>query len=743
MVELVKRLASKTGEVTKSLGTPFRYLAVAGIVALAGLLLFWVFDKIVVYYLARSYVDQVALVLNLNPHLASAISWIVFAALVVLVGLIFSLSRTKRQIGIGGVLVLLVSQSLVLWQATRTQSFDSTGAAIKCYVVTRDAIKFGERPGIDPATGLECRPVTPDIAERVERYANGNRPNRIHSGEPVFFDLRTGNPVVWYSRARDGGVEIFDLMGFHPETGEELQPVTKAIVDAWKNQRQLASRRPPQRVHPKPGHTFFDPVTGVASVWYRRSESGDYEFYDRSGFNPQTGEPLLAINREVIADWMKREAEQAATKCYVITRDTVRYGNQPGIDPVTGRQCRPLSAELLERLREYEKGNRPKRIETARPEFFDQRNGEPIVWYQTRKGGEIEIFDLMGFHPETGEELQPVTGKVVDNWKEQQAQKQKRQAEAVRRAPQKIDDPLSYVFFDQVSGEPRGWYWRSHKDDYEFYDAPGFHPRTGDPLVVVTRELIIQRLREAEAAEVKRKEEADRAERERQERVAKMQEEKRLATEREERQRRERAAELEKQSLAAQQCDELAANPNDRNKAGPGVPYDVLKSQTQDAVARCELATKQEPNELRFQYQLARALQLTDRARAFQLHQRLVQLNYPAAFDNLGWLYYSERKNPVEATKLFRLGAQAGDPDSMVSLAEMIDRGHTQPLNPNETKIALYSRAGQLGHARAAAAAQEEIEKEEQAATQNAQMQEQQRRMIQIFGNILQKLPRR
>jgi hypothetical protein len=37
-------------------------------------------------------------------------------------------------------------------------AFDlATGTARKCYVVTRDDIQYGESPGIDPATGRECR----------------------------------------------------------------------------------------------------------------------------------------------------------------------------------------------------------------------------------------------------------------------------------------------------------------------------------------------------------------------------------------------------------------------------------------------------------------------------------------------------------------------------------------------------------------------------------------------------------
>jgi hypothetical protein len=138
---------------------------------------------------------------------------------------------------------------------------------------------------------------------------------------------------------------------------------------------------------------------------------------------------------------------------------------------------------MLERLREYEKGNRPKRIVTADPTFFDLRSGEPVIWYTKGGGGTIELFSLMGFHPDTGEELLPVTKDIVANWKDQQAKP--------KRAPQKID-PTNFVFFDQISGEPRAWYWRGPEGQYEFYDGPGFHPRTGDPLAVLTKDLVVK-----------------------------------------------------------------------------------------------------------------------------------------------------------------------------------------------------------------------------------------------------------
>jgi hypothetical protein len=79
-----------------------------------------------------------------------------------------------------------------------------------------------------------------------------------------------------------------------------------------------------------------------------------------------------------------------------------------------------VTTGLIERLKEYAEGKRPSKIKARPPEFFDPRTSEPIVWYVDH-GGAIEIFDLLGYHPETGEELLPVTPEIVDRWKAQQA----------------------------------------------------------------------------------------------------------------------------------------------------------------------------------------------------------------------------------------------------------------------------------------------------------------------------------
>src|SRR5436190_12008297 len=74
---------------------------------------------------------------------------------------------------------------------------------------------------------------------------------RIRSPQPEFFDPRTSEPIVWYVD-HGGTLELFDLMGYHPETSEELLPVTPVIADRWK-----AQQAPPTRVDPA-SHPWFD-----------------------------------------------------------------------------------------------------------------------------------------------------------------------------------------------------------------------------------------------------------------------------------------------------------------------------------------------------------------------------------------------------------------------------------------------------------------------------------------------------
>ena len=245
---------------------------------------------------------------------------------------------------------------------------------------------------------------------------------------------------------------------------------------------------------------FFDKTTGNVKVWYWRAESG-YEFYDAPGFHPRTGQALTGVTSDVVIEW--QQFQKNAKQCYIIQRDArapvIYRDNRPGIDPETGRECRLATTGLIERLKEYAEGKRPSRINTRPPEFFDPRTSEPIVWYVDH-GGAIEIFDLLGYHPETGEELLPVTPEIVDRWKAQQAR-------ASEKPPAPVD-PDTYPFFDPKTGRPNIWHSPGENGALEFFDGPGFHPRTGKALTEITRDFADKRLRER--ADMLAREEKDR-----------------------------------------------------------------------------------------------------------------------------------------------------------------------------------------------------------------------------------------
>ncbi len=537
-----------------SFAQPFGRLNVAARLAVIGLaciivggLILWICNELFYFYVARSYVEELADAYDLNKGVTRAILWASFAAVVVLAGYSFSFSRQKRRLGYAGLLALIVGHSLLLGRMDT--NFRKNGESERCYVMTRTAIKTLNRRGIDPETGKECHPLTPQIVEKIEEYRNGHRPKQIASSNPMFFDATTGEPIVWYAKNDRAQIELFDLMGFHPETGEELIPITRDVVELWKQQNAKVVKRAPVRVGDPEKFGFFEPTTGSAKVWYWRDGSGQYEFYDGPGFHPQSGDELKKVNKEVIADFRRQRDATAA-------------------------------------------------------------------------------------------------------------QKRAEQEEAERRARERAEQ---------------------------------------------------EALAAREAAE--------------RDRVA-----------------READLEAERQrTQSGVECDRLAANPTDARRSGPGVTFDTLKYQADQAYDACTKAVAAFPGEPRYQYQLARSAQFKDKKQAFDMFVRLVQANYPAAFDNLGGIYLWDRKDPTSAIALFKRGSALGDADSMVSLVDLIDKGLVPTSDPEQTKLALLQRAGELGHA----GAQRGYELEMQKLNQQRINQANQQQMMQLFGAFVQGVARR
>ena len=190
---------------------------------------------------------------------------------------------------------------------------DSKQNVTRCYIIQRGAaqpvIYRDHSPGIDQETGRECRLVTPGLIERLKEYSEGKRPVRIKAPQPEFFDPRTGEPIVWYAEHGDT-IEIFDLMGYHPETSEELLPATPEIVDRWKAKQELFNRKPPLPVDPAL-QPWFDVKTGRPNIWHTRPEDGALEFFDSPGFHPRTGKALIEITQD-FAEKLQKQADDLA-----------------------------------------------------------------------------------------------------------------------------------------------------------------------------------------------------------------------------------------------------------------------------------------------------------------------------------------------------------------------------------------------------------------------------------------------
>lgn len=305
------------------------------------------------------------------------------------------------------------------------------------------------------------------------------------------------------------------------------------------------------------------------------------------------------------------------------------------------------------------------------------------------------------------------------------------------RTPSRVAIGPDTRFFDVATGRPLLWFVRTDAD-YEFFDGPGFHPRSGEKLGSFTRDESRKFEKQISEKEQAIRKERERLDRERADREARDAAAREALARKQAEDNKARETEAARASEAGRRCDELAANPNDRNKVGQGASFASLKAQAPEAVAACELAMKQKPSELRFQYQLARALQFSDRARAFSLHQGLIGRRYGASYDNIGWMYYSDKQNKPQAISSFRQGIQVGDVDSLVSLAELVDRGDVTPANNSETKIELCRRAAELGHIGARQCYEAELAKQEQAEKDRMQQLERQKMVIQIIGAVIQ-----
>lgn len=118
------------------------------------------------------------------------------------------------------------------------------------------------------------------------------------------------------------------------------------------------------------------------------------------------------------------------------------------------RVCMPKNEAELRAQQEAEerKLRPPTRLDPDDIAFFSPVTGEPQVWYwRSTEGGEFQFFDNSGFHPGSGDPLQPVTKEIVGEWRGLEKDRQQRLAERERRAD---EEKRAGQLCDQLAANP-------------------------------------------------------------------------------------------------------------------------------------------------------------------------------------------------------------------------------------------------------------------------------------------------
>ncbi|MGQ0591269.1 MAG: tetratricopeptide repeat protein [Gammaproteobacteria bacterium] len=231
---------------------------------------------------------------------------------------------------------------------------------------------------------------------------------------PANFDARTGQALHYCAERPDRTLYCLDHPGRDPMTQRELVPINQNMAETVYRREHGVIPQPITR--PLAEIVFFDPVSGQPKIWVQKNKGDCYDLFDNPGSHQQTGERLIPVSRDIVQVLNQCYAANTPQK-YCATRPDGELFCQdgPGIDPITQQRLIPMTENLADVEYRKSRGLVPHRITTAvaKIEFFDSLTGKPRVWFLQNESGCYEMFDHPGVHPQTGEQLKPVTKEVV------------------------------------------------------------------------------------------------------------------------------------------------------------------------------------------------------------------------------------------------------------------------------------------------------------------------------------------
>ena len=141
----------------------------------------------------------------------------------------------------------------------------------------------------------------------------------FYFSQNIYFRHDKKETLKWYALTPEG-VKYFDTPGIDPVYGIELKPLTPNIIRRLK----LLEKGDIKLIDPEKVN-LFNSITGEPQAWYYLSGLNVYEFYDKPGFHPQSGAPLLPVTKDIYEAWMKsKTVTKAATNTVKSPKDTVK-----------------------------------------------------------------------------------------------------------------------------------------------------------------------------------------------------------------------------------------------------------------------------------------------------------------------------------------------------------------------------------------------------------------------------------
>ena len=205
-----------------------------GLLVLVAIMKIWFIHSMYFFYLGKI-VSAFGLDLLLSKVIAVFATVISILLLPWVISFLF-LGRKKIELIIAVSIIFSIC-SLALYYGTNNVFFDrATGKPAKYYIKTIDGFKFSSSPNYDSRFGIKYKPINGDVIKEYYFWQKTGNLDNIPQVQPgKYFNMITGEPIVWYIERVDKKIELFSLPGYDPMTGGLLKPITKVIIPKLHN----------------------------------------------------------------------------------------------------------------------------------------------------------------------------------------------------------------------------------------------------------------------------------------------------------------------------------------------------------------------------------------------------------------------------------------------------------------------------------------------------------------------------